>query len=447
MKSKIFKSIFWLCFAVFIICTASVTYIVNDIYEKEISSFLKNEADYIEAIIDITGNTEIIEPENINYRITVISPDGTVLFDTDANPEDMELHSDREEFLGALENGSAESHRYSSTLSSKTLYYAIRMQNGNVLRLSKTGVSIFSLILDILPFLMISILISTIISLLIAHRISKSIVEPLNNIDFDMPDTAAVYPELRPFTERIKSQNEKISTQFERLQKEHKNQDKMRREFTANVSHELKTPLTSIMGYAEIIRDGIAKPDDIPRFSGKIYDESKRLTNLVGDIINLSRLDDETAILEEDNEVNIANICESTVEVLSEVAQKNGITISLECEPLTVFGNQKILSEMIYNLCDNAIKYNKQYGKVTLSVYKENGSTCISVEDTGIGIAENETDRIFERFYRIDKSRSKEVGGTGLGLSIVKHGAIYHNAEILVKSEIGKGTKITLIFP
>lgn len=239
----------------------------------------------------------------------------------------------------------------------------------------------------------------------------------------------------------------KIKEQMEVLKKEYENQDKMRREFTANVSHELKTPLTSISGYAEIIREGMVKSEDVGRFAGKIYEETGRLITLVEDILKLSRLDEGTPTQGTQAIVDLYGLCEVTLASLAETARQRKITLHLSGERHTVYGVEKILGEIVYNLCDNAIKYNKDSGRVEVSVTQRGGRVVLSVQDTGIGIPEGETSRVFERFYRVDKSHSKEIGGTGLGLSIVKHAAAYHGARIELESQMGKGTTVSVLFP
>lgn len=291
--------------------------------------------------------------------------------------------------------------------------------------------------------ILIVIAISIVFSIILTHKISTSVLKPINDIDISGPDEKNIHPELVPLAKRINAQNRQIQEQLTRLKDEHENQNRMRREFTANVSHELKTPLTSISGYAEIMRDGFAKPEDISRFSGKIYDETQRLITLVGDIINLSRLD-EKEIETEKTDVDLYEVASSTIAILSPVAEKRGIILNLNGTHEVIRGVKPIIEEITYNLCDNAIKYNKDNGSINVTINGNVDNVELSVEDTGIGIPKEELDRVFERFYRVDKSHSKEIGGTGLGLSIVKHGVLYHNGEIKITSEIDKGTKITI---
>lgn len=289
------------------------------------------------------------------------------------------------------------------------------------------------------------LIIPVVVTLCVQRIVLKKVITPINEIDIENPGTSDVYYEFSPLISKIQSQNSRILQQMEQLNTEHKTRDKLRREFTANVSHELKTPLTSISGYAEIIRDGIARPEDTVRFSGKIYDESQRLITLVQDIIKLSRLE------ESDIEVQFESIdlyaqCENVISRLESIAKKRNVTFSLSGEHCIIFGVSNIIEEMIYNLCDNAVKYNKENGKVSVNIRQCVDGVELSVSDTGIGIAQSEIGRIFERFYRVNKSHSKEIGGTGLGLSIVKHSAIYHNASISVESKINKGTTIKILF-
>ena len=301
--------------------------------------------------------------------------------------------------------------------------------------LGEMAIPIIILLVLIIPF-----------SLLAASHISSSITEPINKINFDDPYENETYPELSPFIERINEQNEQIDRQMRSLKAEHERQDAMRREFTANVSHELKTPLTSISGYAEIIRSGIVKDEDLSRFAGRIYDEAQRLIILVGDIIRLSQLDGSETDTEK-NPVDLYEICESTLMHLEDVARRQDVTMSLQGSRETVYGSVRVTDEIVFNLCDNAVKYNRAGGRVDIKISREIDGICLTVKDTGIGVPPEDIERIFERFYRVDKSHSKEVGGTGLGLSIVKHGVSNMGARLQINSELGVGTEISVIFP
>lgn len=302
------------------------------------------------------------------------------------------------------------------------------------------------LLKDLLLPIIILLIFTVMFSLFAASRISKKIIEPINQINFGNPSESEVYPEVQPLIERIADQNEQISRQMEEIKAEHTRQDTMRREFTANVSHELKTPLTSISGYAEIIKGGLVKPEDIPSFAGRIYDEAQRLITLVGDIIRLSQLDEINA-RHTLSDIDLYELAESTVHHFENIAAEQQVAVKLTGTHEIINGSVRIIEEIVFNLCDNAIKYNTRGGTVDIRVTRKNGRVVLSVKDSGIGIPEEDLDRIFERFYRVDKSHSKEVGGTGLGLSIVKHGVAYHNAEISIKSAIGKGTAVTVTFP
>ena len=283
------------------------------------------------------------------------------------------------------------------------------------------------------------------VSVLIASKVSKSIIKPINNLNPSDPKSTVPYRELSPLVDRIEAQNAQIAQQITDLNREHENQDAMRRDFTANVSHELKTPLTSISGYAEIIKAGIAKEEDIERFAGKIYDESQRLITLVGDIIKLSRLDGQEMNIEVER-FELYDVCRDVLSQLEMAAAEHKVTMELQGEHTELVAAEKIVEEMIFNLCDNAVKYNRENGRVTVSIKQCMDGVELTVSDTGIGIPKEDIDRIFERFYRVDKSHSKAIGGTGLGLSIVKHGAMFLGASVSVESELGVGTSIRIVF-
>ena len=308
-----------------------------------------------------------------------------------------------------------------------------------------SGLSVVTIILNLKYQLVVVFLISVVLALVLSKMIYKSVITPINTINVENPDEEVEFDEIRPLVDKINTQNKQIKHQMDELKTENEKQNKMRREFTANVSHELKTPLTSISGYAEIMRNGVAKPEDINRFSGIIYDETQRLITLVGDIINLSKLE-EKEVIHEKKMVDLREISQNVISRLSAVATRKNITLKLEGTDEKVYGVASIMDEIIYNLCDNAIKYNKENGLVTINIQKVDGVVEYTVTDTGIGIAKNELDRVFERFYRVDKSHSRAIGGTGLGLSIVKHGVSYHGGEVSIKSELGSGTSIKIRF-
>lgn len=307
------------------------------------------------------------------------------------------------------------------------------------------GVNVVTIIMDLKYQLLIVFVISVVLAVVLSALTYKSIINPINAINVENPDDEVEFEEIRPLVDKINTQNRQIKQQMDELKAENEKQNSLRREFTANVSHELKTPLTSISGYAEIMRNGVAKPEDINRFSGIIYDETQRLITLVGDIINLSKLD-EKEVIHEKKMVNLHEISQNVISRLNAVAAKKRVTFKIEGNKETVYGVVSIIDEIIYNLCDNAIKYNKEDGLVIINIQKVDGITEYTVTDTGIGIAENDLDRVFERFYRADKSHSRKIGGTGLGLSIVKHGVSYHGGEVSIKSELGSGTSIKIRF-
>ena len=301
------------------------------------------------------------------------------------------------------------------------------------------------LVLELFTPILLVLVAALALSFLLAARLSRQIIRPLESIDLQNPEERDVYEELKPLVGRIRGQNKQIQQQVEELKAEHSRQDAMRREFTANVSHELKTPLTSISGYAELIQNGLVKEEDVPRFAGTIYNEAQRLIVLVNDIIRLSRLEDKDVSLEW-AEVDLAALCRRTCAYLEDAARRQQVAVDVCGEAVTVRGVPQILEEIVYNLCDNAIKYNRPGGTVTVTLSRRENRPVLEVRDTGIGIPEQEQNRVFERFYRVDKSHSKELGGTGLGLSIVKHGAAFHRAELELESREDEGTAIRLIF-
>lgn len=283
------------------------------------------------------------------------------------------------------------------------------------------------------------------LSAILAAKLARTITEPLNRLSLQNPKQGEVYDELTPLINRIREQNRQIAVQLERERAEHEQQDAMRRDFTANVSHELKTPLTSISGYAELLKNGLVQPQDVSRFSEKIYDESQRLITLVGDIIKLSQLDSKEVTVKTED-IDLYTTCQAVISHLEMAAQKRGVTVTLSGDPLTIHSAYQVVEEIIFNLCDNAIKYNVEGGTVEVSLRQCVDGAELTVRDSGIGMAAEELPHIFERFYRVDKSHSKEIGGTGLGLSIVKHGARFLGASVFVDSKPGVGTTVRVLF-
>lgn len=368
-------------------------------------------------------------------RITLIANDGTVLADSSEDASKMENHSDREEFIQAVKNGQSSTVRNSNTLNENTYYYAKLLDSGDVLRVSTRADSISSFFSDILIYVIISMVFVICMSVVISVGITKSIVKPIEELGDNLGnlDKIKTYEELNPLIDALKEQENR-----------QKALDRQKKQFTANVSHELKTPLTSIAGYAELIETGMAKPEDVKPFAGVIRKQALRLVSLSEDIIQLSQLEenDEQKIAFES--VDIYEICKRCVEALSINAQNKNVTLTLNGESCYVKGNGSLLEELVYNLCDNAIRYNKENGSVTVSVEPLESGARLTVKDTGIGIPDKYKDRIFERFFRVDKSRSKATGGTGLGLAIVKHIAQQHDAELTLNSVLGEGTEIIM---
>lgn len=553
MTRKIFQSIIAVVISVLLLSLALITGVLYNHFETTMLDQLRTTAQFAEQGVEQEGMAYFDSLHAQNCRVTWIAADGTVKYDNRSNPKTMENHADRQEVREAMENDSGTSVRRSSTLSEHTMYYAKRLSDGTVLRLSMSQRSVLFLMGGMLSPLVFIFLAACLLAGVLSYRVSKKIVKPLSEIDLKHPEQVETYDELSPFLQRIAAQNREIDARMAEIRKqqqefsmitenmseglfvvdrnyqilsynksamqifgmdprqEHENllavnrsegfrnavdsalkgrhtqenlelngrvyqiianavcqpdfaedmvgavilvldvtekeaQEQYRREFTANVSHELKTPLTSISGIAEIIRNGIVKPEDIPHFAGKIYDESQRLITLIGDIIKLSRLDENQVPMERET-VDMLEMARDVVQQLSSVARKNGVTLVANGTHGQVLGVRQVLGEMVYNLCENAVKYNRAGGRVWVDVQQVADHVVLRVKDTGIGIPAAEQGRIFERFYRVDKSHSKAVGGTGLGLSIVKHGAALHHATISVSSEPEQGTEITLTFP
>lgn len=553
MTRKIFQSIIAVVISVLLLSLALITGVLYNHFETTMLDQLRTTAQFAEQGVEQEGMAYFDSLHAQNCRVTWIAADGTVKYDNRSDPKTMENHADRQEVREAMENDSGTSVRRSSTLSEHTMYYAKRLSDGTVLRLSMSQRSVLFLMGGMLSPLVFIFLAACLLAGVLSYRVSKKIVKPLSEIDLKHPEQVETYDELSPFLQRIAAQNREIDARMAEIRKqqqefsmitenmseglfvvdrnyqilsynksamqifgmdprqEHENllavnrsegfrnavdsalkghhaqenlelngrvyqiianavcqpdfaedmvgavilvldvtekeaQEQYRREFTANVSHELKTPLTSISGIAEIIRNGIVKPEDIPHFAGKIYDESQRLITLIGDIIKLSRLDENQVPMERET-VDMLEMARDVVQQLSSVARKNGVTLVANGTHGQVQGVRQVLGEMVYNLCENAVKYNRAGGRVWVDVQQVADHVVLRVKDTGIGIPAAEQGRIFERFYRVDKSHSKAVGGTGLGLSIVKHGAALHHATISVSSEPEQGTEITLTFP
>lgn len=402
-----------------------------------LKSEVKQEAEYIRTAVNISGPSYLDQMSQADERtrITQIDENGDVLYDSSSEEIDMENHGAREEIKEALASGTGESERVSDTLGRELYYYAVLLDDGTVLRVAKSMDNLAMTALNVLPVMGVLAVIMMGFALMLAKWQTQKLIKPINELNLETPLENTIYEELTPLLVAMDKQN-----------KEKEAVSNMRKEFSANVSHELKTPLTSISGYAEIMKNGMVRPADIPVFSERIYKEARRLITLVEDIIKLSKLDEESVELEKE-EVDLYDLTMEIVSRLSPQASQKHIRMEVTGEQVNCFGIRQILDEMVYNVCENAIKYNNEGGRVSVWVGATLDGPKISVSDTGIGIPKEHQERIFERFYRVDKSHSKERGGTGLGLSIVKHGALLHGAKVSVDSAPGKGTRIEMLFP
>lgn len=548
MRKKIFQNYLLVGFLVMVLCCGLFLGVLFQHYEEQAFEQLSAEAGYIAHGMDLSGEA-YLETMSTEARVTWVDTDGTVLYDSVADPATMENHLNRTEIAEAMQDGTGQSAHFSETLLERNLYYAVRMEDGTVLRVSCTQSSAMALLLMMIwPILGVALGVM-VLCVLLAFRLARHIVEPINQIDLDRPMVDETYAELAPLVSRIQEQNRTIRHQMDELSQrqreftaltdnmsegfllvdyktnvlasnhsalrlltegkdvqvenlrrdgcmpqmlttveaalagvrtdtvqeiggvswqiianpvvsngqvagvavlvmdvtEREQRERLRQEFSANVSHELKTPLTSISGFAELMKEGMVPPDKVKEFSGDIYRESRRLIDLVDDIIRLSKLDENSKPFEQE-EVDLYDLSDEILANLRAVADRQQVSLHLSGEHVQISGVWQILNEMVYNLCDNAIKYNRPGGRVDVSVHREGNRVRLCVSDTGIGIPYADQPRVFERFYRVDKSHSKEVGGTGLGLSIVKHGAQYHNAKLELKSEPGKGSAISIIF-
>lgn len=539
MTGKIIRSLFSLAMLVLVIGAALFSGILYGYYERQSFASLAQEAEQLQQTM------EYVSPEQMRSadRITLISPDGTVLYDSVARADAMENHLSREEVAQALREGTGKSSHYSSTVLKKNLYYALRLEDGNILRLSREQSSLGAMLLNMAWPIAATVAGLLLLAAGLSVRLARQITQPINAISPDDPQD--VYPELQPLTQRLRQQRETIRNQMDELSRrmrefsamtenmsegfllidlrghvltenhsasmllptdadniakcsqrelcqaaqqaltgqrcerllqqgertlsviaspvlesgqvtgavvltldvtEREQREKLRREFSANVSHELKTPLTSISGFAELMSQGLVPPDKVREFSLDIQKECTRLTNLVEDIIDLSRLEEGGGDMTWED-IDLYTLCDDVLQSLEPVAKRQTVTLRLAGESLQVRGVYQVLREMIYNLCDNAIKYNRSGGSVTVTVAQSAGRASVAVADTGIGIPYEDQSRVFERFYRVDKSHSRAIGGTGLGLSIVKHAAVLHGAEIKLQSQPEDGTVITVLFP
>lgn len=437
MKWKIQKSMMAILAVTFVLFYVILSLLLYSRNLSVLQTELKQEARYIQTAINISGAEYLkqMDEVDIETRVTQIAENGEVLYDSRRDADSLENHSGRREVRDALTKGSGEDIRRSVTVGKDMYYYALLLNDGTVLRVARSMDNLVSTAVALLPVMGALAILLVLLAMVLAAWQTRRLIKPINALDLEHPLENEVYEELNP-----------LLTAMDRQNKEKEAVANMRKEFSANVSHELKTPLTSISGYAEIMKNGMVRPSDIPVFSERIYKEARRLITLVEDIIKLSKLDEESVEVEKEN-VDLFDLTREIISRLSPQAAQKNIYTELTGEPVTYFGIRQILDEMIYNVCENALKYNNDYGRVSVWVGNTLEGPRVSVSDTGIGIPKEHHERIFERFYRVDKSHSKERGGTGLGLSIVKHGALLHGAKVSVDSAPGRGTKIGIQFP
>lgn len=437
MKKKINLQFMFISAVGILLTFCLSTVIFYELFKSEVVDELKTYADVIK---ETQSYDQILQgeydPDVDDLRITMIKKDGEVFYDSFADAKKMENHANRQEVRQALKHGNGKAIRTSDTLDKNTFYYAVRLDDGNVLRVAKESRSIWSVFIKVMPAILILILVILAISKMLSDVLTKSLLLPIEQMseNLDHLEDITTYKELMPFINTIQEQHKNILMNA-----------KMRQEFTTNVSHELKTPLTAISGYSELIQNGMTNEEETIRFAGEIHKSAKRLLTLINDTIRLSQLDtSEQKVIYE--AIDLYKIAEDCVNMLKFSAENHGITISIHGTNAYLEGNKEMLEEVVYNLCDNAIRYNNEGGKVDVTVKPVKGKIYLCVEDNGIGISKEHQERIFERFYRVDKSRSKSTGGTGLGLAIVKHIIQQHGAHMELTSEKGKGTKIEIEF-
>ena len=439
MKRKINSVIISLVVCVITLITIVSSISFSSIYEKNEIIELQNECSLVIKGYELDDISYLESIEDSSLRVTLIDLEGNVIFDNQLDESEMENHASREEFKEAKENGYGISKRYSSSLL-KTFYYVAYKLDNNIIRVSKVADStLYILFINLWPLYIVAIVL-IICSILLGFLLSKKIVDPINNINLEHPLENNKYKEIEPLLIRIEAQKNELMKENEEVL----NASKVRQEFTSNVSHELKTPLHVISGYAELIKEGIVKDSDVKEFGEKIYSEASRMSKLVEDIMKISKLESDKTI--EKTQLKLKNIVVAIVDWLIIEADKKNIKFKLCLNDCSISGNYDSIYSLIFNLVDNAIKYNKTNGKITIKLQEVSNNVILSVKDTGIGIPKEDLDRIFERFYRVDKSRSKDSGGTGLGLAIVKHSLIVNNATIKVESELKKGSTFTVTF-
>ena len=440
MKKKINIRFIMIAALAIVVTALSAMLVYYNILKEQVFGDLKAYAHVIELlnIDDLAAGIEKdpYNPIDDDLRITLIGAEGEVLYESLLNKDEMDNHNERPEIIEAREKGEGEAIRYSATSGTHTFYYAERLQNGNVLRIGRDSVSVNRIMVNTLVIVLVIALCILFVCMGISHYLTKKLVEPIEKLatNIMLVDENNVYEEIRPFVNTIKEQHVNII-----------NNAQLRQEFTANVSHELKTPLTAISGYAELIGNGMTGKEDTIRFSNEIHSNANRLLSLINDIIKLSELDEADHQMEMER-IDLYKLAENCVQMMQVTAEKQGIRLTLQGESTMAMANKGLMDEVFYNLCSNAIRYNKPGGSVTVTVGTRDERPFLSVADTGIGIPKECQERVFERFYRVDKSRSKSTGGTGLGLAIVKHIVAQHNAALHLDSELGEGTTIEIVF-
>lgn len=440
MKKKINIRFIMIAALAIVVTALSAMLVYYNILKEQVFGDLKAYAHVIELlnIDDLAAGIEKdpYNPIDDDLRITLIGSEGEVLYESLLNKDEMDNHNERPEIIEAREKGEGEAIRYSATSGTHTFYYAERLQNGNVLRIGRDSVSVNRIMVNTLVIVLVIALCILFVCMGISHYLTKKLVEPIEKLatNIMLVDVNNVYEEIRPFVNTIKEQHVNII-----------NNAQLRQEFTANVSHELKTPLTAISGYAELIGNGMTGKEDTIRFSNEIHSNANRLLSLINDIIKLSELDEADHQMEMER-IDLYKLEENCVQMMQVTAEKQGIRLILQGESTMVMANKGLMDEVFYNLCSNAIRYNKPGGSVTVTVGTKDERPFLSVADTGIGIPKECQERVFERFYRVDKSRSKSTGGTGLGLAIVKHIVAQHNAALHLDSELDEGTTIEIVF-
>ena len=440
MKKKINIRFIMIAALAIVVPALSAMLVYYNILKEQVFGDLKAYAHVIDLlnIDDLAAGIEKdpYNPIDDDLRITLIGAEGEVLYESLLNKDEMDNHNERPEIIEAREKGEGEAIRYSATSGTHTFYYAERLQNGNVLRIGRDSVSVNRIMVNTLVIVLVIALCILFVCMGISHYLTKKLVEPIEKLatNIMLVDENNVYEEIRPFVNTIKEQHVNII-----------NNAQLRQEFTANVSHELKTPLTAISGYAELIGNGMTGKEDTIRFSNEIHSNANRLLSLINDIIKLSELDEADHQMEMER-IDLYKLAENCVQMMQVTAEKQGIRLTLQGESAMTMANKGLMDEVFYNLCSNAIRYNKPGGSVTVTVGTKDERPFLSVADTGIGIPKECQERVFERFYRVDKSRSKSTGGTGLGLAIVKHIVAQHNAALHLDSELGEGTTIEIVF-